>query len=80
MSVTAKSAAIKVIDKIERAAKPIRIAVFVNADRDNIEWSMFGTALCDRRLKKQQDDLAGIYEFSATADQVEADLKFMGMK
>jgi len=80
MQTTAKAAAIKVIDKIERAAKPIRLAVFVTPDRDSIEWSMHGTALCEKRLTKRPADLVGIYEFSATADEVEADLKFMGMK
>lgn len=80
MAITAKAAAIKVIDKIERAVKPIKLAVFVTPERDNVEWSLFGTALCEKRFSKRPADLAGIYEFSATTAQVEADLKFMGMK
>lgn len=80
MALTAKAAAVKVIEKIERAEKPIRLAVFVTPERDSVEWSMFGTALCSRRMDKRPGDLAGIYEFSATTSQVEADLKFMGMK
>lgn len=80
MALTAKAAAVKVIDKIERAVKPIKLAVFVTPERDSVEWSMFGTALCARRMEKRPGDLAGIYEFSATTSQVEADLKFMGMK